>query len=221
MTLRGESDMSTFEQVQALYEAEDYETAFKMLMPLAQAGDLKAQMSIAGMYSSGQGVQQSFTEAVKWYRLGAEQGDSIAQNNLAILLFSINSEEALQWMIIAAERGVPFAQSGLGDIYSEGISLPENLRNCYKDNSKAFEWYQRAGEGGFPYAYHRLGELYTNGKGIKKDEIEAVKCYEKAAEQGYSPSQEILAQAYQYGLLGLDPDLEKSKYWLNKLQAND
>ena len=34
------------------------------------------------MYADGQGVPQDFAEAVKWYRLAAEQGIAPAQNNL-------------------------------------------------------------------------------------------------------------------------------------------
>ena len=34
------------------------------------------------MYAKGQGVPQDYSEAVKWYRLAADQGDATAQFNL-------------------------------------------------------------------------------------------------------------------------------------------
>ena len=34
------------------------------------------------MYEFGRGVVQSLTEAVKWYRLAAEQGNEYGQKNL-------------------------------------------------------------------------------------------------------------------------------------------
>ena len=37
------------------------------------------------MYSKGQGVPQDYKEAVKWYRLSAEQGDAVAQFNLGFM----------------------------------------------------------------------------------------------------------------------------------------
>ena len=37
------------------------------------------------MYYKGEGVAQDYQEAVKWYRLAAEQGDEDAQNNLAVM----------------------------------------------------------------------------------------------------------------------------------------
>ena len=40
---------------------------------------------IGVMYQKGEGVQQSYKEASKWYRLAAEQGDDLAQGNLEIM----------------------------------------------------------------------------------------------------------------------------------------
>jgi uncharacterized protein len=34
------------------------------------------------MYANGQGVPQDYKEAVRWYRLSAEQGNALAQYNL-------------------------------------------------------------------------------------------------------------------------------------------
>ena len=36
------------------------------------------------MYDNGEGVPQDYAEAVKWYRLAAEQGDARAQYNLGL-----------------------------------------------------------------------------------------------------------------------------------------
>jgi hypothetical protein len=37
------------------------------------------------MYARGQGVPQNYAEAVRWYRLAAEQGNAPAQNNLGVM----------------------------------------------------------------------------------------------------------------------------------------
>ena len=37
------------------------------------------------MYDNGEGVPQDYKEAVKWYRLSAEQGDASAQYNLGLM----------------------------------------------------------------------------------------------------------------------------------------
>ena len=39
------------------------------------------------MYSQGQGVPQSNDEALKWYRLAADQGEAVAQSNLGAMYY--------------------------------------------------------------------------------------------------------------------------------------
>ena len=52
----------------------DYATALKELLPLAQQGNAVAQVNVGLMYNGGQGVPQDVNEALRWYRLAAEQG---------------------------------------------------------------------------------------------------------------------------------------------------
>jgi uncharacterized protein len=207
-----------FERGNLAYEDGSYEEAFNIFLPLAKAGDAQAQISVASMYLSGHGVQQDFAEAAKWYRPAAEQGHSLAQHNLAIVLFDTNPKEAIRWLFSAAEKNVPLAQSMLGDIYSEGYSLPASIQERFRDLSIAIQWYQKAGEGGFPYAYHRLGEIFSNGEKVEKDEARALQYYRNAAEEGYEPSQEVLGRAYAEGLLTLPKDPEQAQYWLTQAQ---
>jgi len=44
-----------------------------------------AQVGLGLMYESGQGVPQNYKEAIKWYRLAAEQRNEGAEVNLAIM----------------------------------------------------------------------------------------------------------------------------------------
>ena len=62
--------------------AGDYVTAFREWRELADQGLPKAQSALGLMYQDGQGVAQDDAEAVKWFRLAAEQGDADAQSNL-------------------------------------------------------------------------------------------------------------------------------------------
>ena len=66
------------------YERQDYKTAYKLWLPLAEQGDAIAQYNLGSMYSNGQGVPQDDKEAVRLYRLSAEQGHAKAQYNLAL-----------------------------------------------------------------------------------------------------------------------------------------
>ena len=51
----------------------DYATALRELRPLAEQGHAIAQYNLGVMYEFGHGVAQDYAEAVKWWRLAAEQ----------------------------------------------------------------------------------------------------------------------------------------------------
>uniref|UniRef100_UPI0006657566 tetratricopeptide repeat protein n=1 Tax=Haemophilus influenzae TaxID=727 RepID=UPI0006657566 len=91
-------------------EQSNYQTAFKLWLPLAEQGDANVQFNLGVMYAEGQGVKQDDFEAVKWYRKAAEQGDADAQ---AILGFSyllgkgvqVNKSLAKEWFGKACDNG--------------------------------------------------------------------------------------------------------------------
>jgi hypothetical protein len=61
----------------------DYQTALKLLKPLAVQGNDEAQYETALMYYRGWGVKQDFPEAMKWFRKAADQGDPWAEERLS------------------------------------------------------------------------------------------------------------------------------------------
>ncbi|HHF6559516.1 TPA: tetratricopeptide repeat protein, partial [Haemophilus influenzae] len=63
-----------FQQGLTAYEQSDYQTAFKLWLPMAEQGDANVQFNLGVMYAEGQGVKQDDVEAVKWFRKAAEQG---------------------------------------------------------------------------------------------------------------------------------------------------
>lgn len=67
-----------FEDGITAYKEGDYATARRLLRPLAEQGDARAQFSIGAMYTLGQGVPQDYAAAVSWYRKAAEQGEPSA-----------------------------------------------------------------------------------------------------------------------------------------------
>jgi hypothetical protein len=61
------------------------EGSFAQTKAKAEAGDADAQYNLGAMYDFGQGVEQDFKEAVKWYRKAADQGLAEAQFNLGMM----------------------------------------------------------------------------------------------------------------------------------------
>ena len=69
--------------------------------------------------SKGQGVPQDDKEAVKWYRLSAEQGYAEAQFNLGFMYDNGEGvpqdyKEAVKWYRLSAEQGNALGQYNLG-----------------------------------------------------------------------------------------------------------
>ena len=109
------------------------------------------------MYCTAAGVPKDLDAAVAWYRRAAEQGERIAQYNLAVMLVrgdgvEPDPEEALNWYRKAAEQGVPEAQIALGDVYATG-------RGVAVDHDEARRWFDKAAGQGHEGAAARLAAL--------------------------------------------------------------
>ena len=76
------------------------------------------QCNLGFLYRKGWGVAPDDTEAAKWYRKAAEQGDAVAQFNLGQMYekgegVGQDREEAVKWYREAAGQGDAEARSRL------------------------------------------------------------------------------------------------------------
>jgi len=60
------------------FKSRKYETAFRILKPLAMRGNADAQLMVGDMYNLGAGVAQDNSAAIDWYRKSAMQGNAEA-----------------------------------------------------------------------------------------------------------------------------------------------
>ena len=99
----------------------------------ASAGRGRSENNLGFMYSNGRGVPQDDAEAVRWYRLAAEQGEAGAQVQPRVCMYSNgrgvsqDDAEAVRWFRLAAEQGKAGAQNNLGVMYSNGRGVPQDL----------------------------------------------------------------------------------------------
>ena len=121
---------------------EDYEQAMNYFIKALNAGSIKAMDEIGFMYQYGYGVVKNKSEAVKWYRRGAELSDAASMNSLAdCLLKGIGTDkdtvEAIQWYRKAAELG--------------NFDRVKELATClikYRDaEAEAYKWLKKSCEG--------------------------------------------------------------------------
>ena len=157
---------------------------------LAEQGDAKAQFSLGSMYANGQGVQQDFVEAVRWYRKSAEQGNAKAEYDLCHMYHKgkgvpQDKAEARRWCLKAAAQNDVRAQDALGFMYLHGEEVPQ-------DYSQAAEWYRKSAAQNFADAQYSLGYMYYNGYGVPQDRVEAYRLFREAAARGNEQARHAL-----------------------------
>ena len=178
------------------------------LFGAAKKGDSEAMFKLSATFLAG----NNETEAVKWLKKAAEQGNVQAQVTLGACYddgkgVSEDAAEAVKWFRKAAEQGNASAQFLLGAAYCTG-------KGVSKDEAEAVKWYRKAAEQGNASAQCDLGICYYTGKGVSKDESEALKWYCKAAEQGDARAQFCLGGFYLE-----KEDYAEAKMWYRKSAA--
>ncbi|MDI1267016.1 MAG: tetratricopeptide repeat protein [bacterium] len=101
----------SYRQGVSAFNRQDYPSASRVFIPLAERGNASAQTYLGYMFESGRGVPQNYTEAAMWYRRAAEQGDSLAQYSLGLLYdrgqgVPRDVVEASKWLNLSA-AGAP------------------------------------------------------------------------------------------------------------------
>ncbi|WP_317451634.1 tetratricopeptide repeat protein [Methylobacter psychrophilus] len=89
--LSTDSDQDIFERANNLYGQGKYAEALPIYQQLARYSG--AQISLGGMYESGNGVTKDFNQAIYWYRKAAEQGDENEKDARAALNKLISTEK--------------------------------------------------------------------------------------------------------------------------------
>jgi uncharacterized protein len=204
--------------------------AIKWYEKAALKGDSNAQFNIGSMCETGRGIEQSYEKALAWYTKSAEQGNAFAQANLGSLYYNgngvkVNYQKAIFWYSKSAEQGYSLAQNFLGLMYIKGLGVK-------KDLDKGYKWILKAAEQGLGVAQenayaicyeavqndnigamHNLAYMCLNGWAGKQDPNMCVKLLEMAAEKGFAPSANALAQIYKEGTYGIAIDQAKASYW--------
>ena len=122
---------NAFPDAFALSEAE------KKFLSSAQSGNAQAQLDLGRCCYLGEGIGQSFEQAVYWFRKAAEQGNAKAQYNLGLCYYhgrgvDKSSREAVSWWQKAAEKGIDFAQYNLAGCYLRGEGVEKDYDKAYQ-----------------------------------------------------------------------------------------
>ncbi|MHA1538032.1 MAG: tetratricopeptide repeat protein [Alphaproteobacteria bacterium] len=128
----GDTVARTFEEAEAAYKKGDYKTAMRIVFPLANRGDPRAQDLLSDMYWSGRGIDRDRCKSTKWADKAARQNLGRAQYSMAWAYFSghgvyRNSELTYRWALAAIRSGSKRA-SGELDLFGSELQEFQRLR---------------------------------------------------------------------------------------------
>jgi TPR repeat protein len=126
--------------------------------------------------------QRNFAEALRWYRVAANQGNADAQLALGNLYAQGEGVQqdygaALLWYRKAAEQGNLEAQDNVGFFYLSGMGVAQ-------DYGEAMRWLRKSAAQGNEVAERNIGIMYLNGLGVPASRDEAIRWLREAAAKG-------------------------------------
>ncbi len=178
-----------------------------------EISDSWEQYNMGYSYEFGDGVEQDYVEAVKWYKLSAAQGNAWAQGALGRCYFDglgveQNRKKAAELFLKSAEQGHSSGQKWLGYCYQYGYGVEKNL-------SKTVEYYKLASAQGEKWAQNELGDCYYYGNGVEQNYQKAVEMYELSADQGDMTAEYNLGICYFEGQ-GVEKNYNKAAALFSK-----
>lgn len=172
--------------------------ALRLYRQAAAAGDQLGTLSIGYTYERGSGVGKDQAEAIRWYKKAAEMGspgaclrlgDAYAEGALGL---AKNGAEAAEWYRKAADLGSVAGVYRLGLLYQDGLGLP-------KDPKEAARLFALGDAEKRSLAMVDVGQRLNDGRGVAKNEQEALQWFLKAAELGDRTGAFYVALTYRYG----------------------
>lgn len=198
-----------------LYCSSNYEMAqgmaFRKFMPAALQNFAPAERMVGLCCLYGRGTEKNAKNAVTWLEKASIHGDAQAQYRLGALYLSgtaipQNFSQAWKYFNLAATNKYPepgafyfiggFFEYGYGDVVK--IDWPQ-----------AFQWYYKGMEHGDANAQSSVGRFYLFGRGVPKNEVEALNHIMSAAEKNNSTGIALLGYAYDNGIT-LDQNKDKA-----------
>lgn len=182
----------------------------------AEQGNADACFELGFSYNYGEGVDQDYEEAVKWYKKAIDisghgsalyhlgecyhYGHGVPKNEeeAKSLFRLVESKDGLLGLYYVYDgRGVrSWEKKRLEDAMNGNAEDQYYVGRWYEDhydlkgsNEKAVEWYQKAAVQGLAEAQNSLGKCYEWGKDVAQDDKKAAELYRNAAEQGLADAQ--------------------------------
>lgn len=186
----------------------------------AELNNFPAHVKLGIFAQYGRGQAQNLRKAIEHFNTAItltpdkEIQDQIRESlgNIYsdIATVQTDAEKILQWRKLAASHLHTYSQVVLGDMYSEGKGVDQDVQ-------QAVAWYTMAAEQKQDaYSMSRLGYLFSNGLGnVQRDYGKAFRWYKEAAENGNAEAAWQLGNMYHSGL-GVAKDPKEAEKWFTR-----
>ena len=149
------SNADQLEDAKTAFDNKDYEKAYELLSPLAEAKNVEAQTRLGAMYVNGQGVEMDLTKGLRLIMEAANQGYDVAQAC------------ALDVSMDIAREGDTGAMYNVGGMCLKGWGGEQDKSVCLK-------WLEGAAKLGHIPSAKMLNKIYKKGQyGIPRDKERA------------------------------------------------
>jgi len=177
------------------------------LINIATKNEPIAWVILGNRYKDGDGVEQSYDEAFKWYKKSADAGEPWGIDNLGLAYqygWSIDEDEKK-----AADLYREATQLGWKAAMGHFAWMLQNSAAVEKNLEEAVKWYRLGAERGNAYCQYNLGRCFQYAEGIEQDDERAVYWYQKAANQNHGGAALALGWMYENGR-GVEKDHDKA-----------
>ena len=156
--------------------------AVEWMQKAADQGNPVAETKMADWYRDGWGVEKDEARAVALDYAAALQGYAEAESDYgAARRDAGDTADAVVWLQKAAEHGDGFGAYRLCLLYYDANDDAHGLPLC-----------RQAAAQELPAAQDTMGRIYLYGKGVPRDEGQALAWFRKSADQGYYDAQYML-----------------------------
>lgn len=189
--------------------SEFYEKAWEVLYEKALGeNDGESQQVLGNSYLDGEGVEKSYTYAVKLYNRAIANKCPDGYNSLGICYSSglgvrIDEKKSHELQLQAAKLGLPIAMNNVSKNFFYGNGVEKSIE-------KYHEWQQRAAECGNSSALHSIGVDYYWGEDCEKNIKKAQLWFEKAIYSGSLDAMVSLGVMYENEEVDADNGQEKA-----------
>ena len=209
------SSASTYEEALYEFNRKNFVGAFRMMKPLAKAGNLDAQFHIASGYTEGRGVPANTKEAFHWFRSAAEGGHLGAIYRLGIMhvqgeFVDRDYDKALLWFKKGMEKDHVSSISMMGYMYQKGFGVDKSPQISANYIEKA------ANLGDLQSQLVIATKYLKGGLGVEKDLKKSFSWFKKIAEnQGHRYAKYQVGKMYIAGVVTTKDTAKGMEYVLS------